>query len=287
MKLMGPSEVLTLVFRVSRPRFWFYLAGPYAVGCIWATKNYVSLLEPGFFLYMAYFLFPANILLYGINDHFDFDTDQFNEKKSSKEHLLKQEERGVLKLIILSIILSSMALMVTMSLLEAIIFGAFLFLCIFYSTPPLRFKARPLLDSSSNILYVLPSVFAFYRVSGTFPIPQIFLLAFLHTFSMHLFSAIPDIESDLRAGLKTTATQLGARGSEFLCLSAWGIFSLLTIYLSNLNPLSFLTLIYPLILVTLLMTKKRAQDVYWFFPHINIGLGATLFLIAAARTPWS
>ena len=287
MKLMGSSEVLTLVFRVSRFRFWFYLAGPYSVGCIWAIKNYLNLLEPGFFIYMAYFLIPANILLYGINDYFDFDTDQFNVKKGDKEHLLKQKEKGRLKIIIMSIILSSLALIMTMNYIEAILFGAFLLLCIFYSTPPLRFKALPIIDSSSNILYALPGIFAFYRVSGALPTPQIVLLAFLHTFSMHLFSAIPDIESDQMAGLRTTATVLGAKASEFVCLSAWSAFSLLTILISNLNPFSFLTLIYPLMIVTLLITDMKIGKAYWLFPYINIGLGSTLFLIAAFRTPWS
>ena len=84
------------LIRISRPKFWLYLAGTYFVGLVFAIENPIQLLTPFFILNFLFFLIPANFLLYGINDYFDFDTDQYNDKKDSHEHRLKLKEKNLL-----------------------------------------------------------------------------------------------------------------------------------------------------------------------------------------------
>lgn len=281
-------EYVRLAYRVSRPRFWFYLAGPFTVGCIWGADRFLDLATPEFFLYLFYFLFPANILLYGVNDYWDRETDLLNPKKKAKEYLVGDGDRARLKRLLKAILIFSVVLLFFQKNVgERLIFGSFLFLSYFYSARPLRFKAVPFLDFSSNVLYALPGVFAYYQVKGLPPPGLVVVAAFLHTSAMHLFSAIPDIEWDRSAGLVTTAVLIGERASMLLCLGLWSGFSAIVFTVGNGSPMALLTLVYPAIVLTLLIRRGRALSTYWFYPHINTGLGGLLFLIGAAQTPFA
>jgi 4-hydroxybenzoate polyprenyltransferase len=194
---MNVNDTLRLGFNVSRFRFWFYLTGPFTVGCIYGASTYLDLLKPWFFLYLFYFLIPANVFLYGVNDYWDYETDLLNPKKDEKEYRVGGDERDDLHRLIMLILGVSLVLFIAQGdLVQRVVFGLFVFLSYFYSAQPLRFKERPLLDSASNVLYILPGVFAFYLASGSLPDLRVLLAGFLHSFAMHLFSAIPDIEFD-------------------------------------------------------------------------------------------
>ena len=169
---------------------------------------------------------------------------------------------------------------------ERIIFGVFLFLSYFYSAKPFRFKTVPLLDSASNVLYALPGVFAYYQVTGALPPQNVMLAAFLHSSAMHLFSAIPDIEYDRKVNLKTTAVLLGVKVSTFLCLMLWSAFSILAVNIGGFAPLSFLTVVYPALVLTVIVKRMKVISVYWLYPYLNTGLGGLLFLIGAMQTPF-
>lgn len=286
---MNPlREYLALAYKVSRPRFWFYLAGPFTVGCIWGAESFLDLATPEFFLHMFYFLLPANLFLYGINDYWDSDTDLLNPKKGEKEHLVKGVERRQLRrLLAVTLALSAVLMLLQKSPGERLIFGAFLFLSYSYSAKPLRFKAVPFLDFASNILYALPGVFAYHQVTGLMPPPVVLVAAFLHTSAMHLFSAIPDIEWDVKANLITTAVLIGEEASMLLCLAFWSAFTALVVLIGNGSPMSLLPVMYPLLVLTLLIQRRGAESIYWLYPYINTGLGGTLFLIGAAQTPFA
>ena len=284
---MNLQQHLRLAYRVSRPRFWFYLTGTYTVGCIWAAGRYLDLLNLDFFLYFFYWLFPANLFLYGVNDLWDYETDLLNPKKEGKEYRVKQGERVALRRVVnASILFSLLLLPFQRSMVERLIFLAWLFLGYFYSAKPLRFKSVPFLDSASNILYASSGVLAFYQVSGALPPVKVLAGAFMHTFAMHLFSAVPDIAYDRETGIRTTAVLLGRKASLLLCLAMWTGLAYLTLTLGGVNPLRFLPLTYPLMVGWVLVGDREVEEVYWFYPYINIGFGGLLFLVRAAVTPW-
>ncbi len=282
------GDSLKLAYRVSRPRFWFYLAGPFTVGCIWGVERFLDLATPEFFFYLLYFLLPANVFLYGVNDYWDRDTDLLNPKKDRMEYLVQDAERDQLRRILIAIFSCSVLLLILQKNMgERLIFGSFLFLAYFYSAKPLRFKASPFLDFASNVLYIFPGVFAYYMVTGLMPPPVVLVASSLHAWAMHLFSAIPDIEWDRKVDLTTTAVLVGEQASMLLCLVFWSTFAALIFRMGDGSPLSLLPLVYPALVLTLLVHRKEAGSVYWLYPYINTGLGGLLFLIGALQTPFA
>ena len=204
-------NALTLL-RVSRPRFWLYLGGTFLLGLAFALPAPAALVQLSVLLVFLCFLLPANLFLYGINDLADGDTDKYNPKKGTKEHLLRGTQvRALTSAVWVSafIIVAVAAWFALQGLWVASLMTLlFLALGAAYSAKPLRLKAKPVLDSASNVLYVLPGL-----VGYAFAVNQVpqweFIAAFVcWTAAMHLFSAIPDIAADKRAKLMTTATVL-------------------------------------------------------------------------------
>lgn len=273
-------SLLKSIIYISRPRFWGYTAGPFLLGYIAGSANIYSLLSSQFLLLILFFLLPANILLYGINDYFDADTDAFNPKKKTHETLLKQTEKSRLKiLLLLTLGLSLIILLILPTLLSAILFSLFILLSVFYSAPPLRFKARPFVDSASNVLYALPALVAFSLFQNSFSIYVVLSMCFW-TAGMHLYSAIPDIKADKKAHLLTTAVLLGEKYSLFLCTLLYT----LSVVFASLTPLSYLSLLGSIYIIIPLIGVSKPHlisKIYWYFPYINMSAGLLLFLFLA------
>jgi 4-hydroxybenzoate polyprenyltransferase len=132
----------------------------------------------------------------------------------------------------------------------------------------------------------MPGVFAYYWVTGNLPSFIILVAGFLHSYAMHLFSAIPDIEYDTETGITTTAVFLGRNVSLIICLLAWSGLSAISVILGGASPFRFLPLVYPLMVLKLLIQDQKVESVYWYYPYINIGLGGLMFLLKAIETPW-
>lgn len=272
------------LIKISRPRFWIYLAGPYLIGYIIGTQNIYSLSSPHFIYLFILFLIPANIFLYAINDYYDQDTDKFNIKKTSKETKTTSKNNNFYKNIILISFLCFIPAYFLLNQKASLLFSIFIFLSYAYSAIPFRFKSKPFIDSASNILYAIPGFIGFTQISDNYPPLLIVILTFLWTFSMHLFSAVPDINSDIKANLKTTAVFLGYKKSLILCFIFWGILSLFLIYFS---PIFIISLIYPFMaFLGIYLGQEKIEKLYWYFPYINIILGFILFLYCVYIFIW-
>lgn len=273
------KDYMGFLVGISRFRFWIYTGGTYVIGYTLAAEGFTDFLSPAYYIYLLYFFFPANVFIYGVNDYWDEDTDRLNPKKGSREHMLMQSERRKLRNSLLAVTAISVALMFSQKPQEAILFLGFLFLSYFYSAPPLRFKERPFLDFSSNYLYIMPGVFAYSLASGSLPEPIILLAGYCHIAAMHIFSAVPDTEYDRRAGINTTPVFMGERAALALSAAFWLILSFITVYLTDIHPLSFLVFAYPAFPISVLLFKRiRIERVYWYLPYVNTALGGLLFL---------
>jgi 4-hydroxybenzoate polyprenyltransferase len=273
-------NLLTLL-KISRPKFWGYLAGTFLVGYTLAIHTLQDFYTPLFFVLLGFFLFPANLFLYGINDLFDQDTDAFNKKKTVHEHRLLKKETRYLSISLFFCLLISVGIFFLLpSFLTQLLLVLFILLAAFYSASPFRFKARPFIDSGSNILYILPGVIGYLSISNQ-PLDWWIILAISSwAISMHLFSAIPDIEADKKAHLTTSAIFFGKTPSLLICSILWLAFSLISISQIQLFPFSLLTLVYPIIpLIVVLHKKISILEVYWYFPWINNFFGFILFVL--------
>lgn len=266
------------LLRVSRTRFWIYIFGPYLIGLAAAAVERADFFTLKTVVFGIYFTFSANLLIYGINDIFDYETDKLNKKKQDYEQLVKPEQNRTLLINILIFNLPFIAAAFFISFSAATSLIAFLFFSVFYSAPPIRAKTKPFLDSAFNILYVFPGVFAYQMISGNFPPLLVILAAGFWTCAMHAYSAIPDIQADRDANLKTIATQLGANATLAFCLIFY-LASAILVY-QYLGVISIgLGVVYSIIILLsyLLNKQDRLFTIYKFFPVINAGAGFIIF----------
>jgi len=264
------------LLKISRPRFWSYLAGPYAVGFAAGAVSLQQFTQWQFWLLLLFFLFPANLLLYGINDWFDEATDALNTKKSAQEHRLQKQQHRVLLIWLVAMGAMALFLLGLIPLYTVGWFVLFLFLSYSYSAPPLRFKSTPFLDSYSNLLYAASGFLAYALASGQPVSLLVVVAAWSWVVGMHAFSAIPDIVPDRQAGVQTVATFLGKEKALWFVAAHWFVTSVLAIWLGG--PLFLLVLIYPVLPVAIRFHRNLSlTQVYWWFPWINAVLGAILF----------
>lgn len=269
---------MTLI-QISRPRFWLYTAGPFIVGAGAGATSMSQLVTLPFVLGLAYFLLPANIFLYGINDLADRDTDKHNNKKSGKEHRLQTKESKTLTRAVLISALLGIALAATQHILVLLATLTYLVLGAAYSAPPTRLKKRPFIDSASNILYIAPAVAGYVLITQTLPPLWAILAGGFWAAAMHLYSAIPDIAPDKKAGLQTTAVVLGKNNSLLLCGALWSLTALLASLYAT--PTIFvIALVYPVLATIIFVKRLDIEKMYWYYPYINALTGCILFWAA-------
>lgn len=278
----------SFLLKTSRPRFWLYLLGPLVLGFLAATPS--TALLPLIAFLALYFSFPANLLIYGVNDIFDFQTDKHNAKKGEYEVLMHPEkQRGVLLVTtILNLLFLVPIAWIELTnggfLVTASLFG-FLFFGIFYSAPPIRAKTVPFLDSFFNILYVFPGIVGYLVGGGNVINLPILVAATAWCMAMHAFSAVPDIEADTKAGIATVATKLGAANTLTFCATLYATATILTY-----PSLGYHVVVLGAGYVAVMLSAKRALNrkgakggdvfrIYTSFPLLNTAAGAVLTIL--------
>jgi lycopene elongase/hydratase (dihydrobisanhydrobacterioruberin-forming) len=272
---------------ISRPRFWIYELGPYVVGIAAASQgeHHVWLLFP-VLLYLIFFLYPANIYIYGINDIFDYETDKLNPKKVSYESLVEPHEWKKLwtHILIISAPFLLYALF-TLPIPALVALLAFFFFAGFYSAKPIRAKARPVLDSIFSAgHYVATGVFSYILVRDLLdidiawgPLALCVAAGMSWALSMHAYSAVPDIEADKGAKLSTIATTLGKRGTIILCAFLYALASALVFQYIGIVSVVLGSVYLFLMAISLRTTEEQLFKVYTYFPTINTLSGMLIF----------
>ena len=268
----GIGAHLSYLLVLSRPRFWLYLAGPVLVGAVYAANTVSDLFAPAPVTLFGYFLLPANVFLYGINDVYDQEIDAANPKKDDREARYRgQEYVPAVVGLCAALPLLFVPLLPTAAIPWLV---AFLILGAAYSAPPARFKTTPFVDSLSNGLYITPGAASYAAVAGTQPPALAVVGGWLWAMGMHTFSAIPDIEPDREMGIRTTATVLGTRRTYVYCGVCWlagaAAFGALDVRLGA------LMLVYPALVAAIATASVAVDRAYWWFPAINTVVGAVL-----------
>ncbi len=262
----------------SRPRFHLYLLGPVLLGIAVGSASLETMLRWDVLSTLLYFWFPANYLLYAVNDWFDREMDAENEKKQGYERSIDTDTtpQSLRQIFIAILIIGILSVVYAAGLSEGArgyLLG-FLVLSIGYSMPPLRFKTRPVLDSSSNLLYAIPGFLTYFLLTGSHPSWEWWLLATAWNMGMHTFSAIPDIGSDRAAGIETTATWLGAQGAAYYVFGCWLLTAVLALPVVGIWAVPLL--LYPFLAAVVASDAEpisRSWELYRFFPVLNGLLG--------------
>ena len=267
------------LLELSRPRFWMYTFGPYIVGLIIGANQPRDLLDWRMILFAAFFLFPANLFIYGINDIHDWETDQLNAKKSGYENSLPPARRKYLQRALWQYVAPFLLIALLFTNARAILsLVLFAFLAHQYSAPPIRAKARPLVDSLFNLLYVCPAFFAYSLLGGQNIAWPFVIAAWCWVMAMHAYSAVPDISADNQARVPTIATWLGLRGTLWFCLSLYLCAAILSF-----SALTWLSVVLGSLYVLMIWQSLRANseagvmNLYRWFPLLNTFAGFCLF----------
>ena len=271
---------LARLWQTSRPRFWMYVLGPFVVGLA-ALKSPVVFYSPLALVFLVYFLLPANLLIYGINDIFDYETDVLNAKKQGYEALVPPDQRKALSLAIALTNLPFFAAAYFLPRPAQLALIVFVLLSAFYSAPPIRAKSKPFLDASFNALYICPGYVAYFLAGGTtLSLPTLFA-GWAWVMAMQAYSAVPDITADRESRTFTVATTLGLRGTLLFCLALY-----LTAAVLSFPAIGWLAIPLGLVYAILMLLSLRAgteegvMRLYKNFPLINTFCGAGLFFAA-------
>lgn len=208
------------LIKVSRPAFWILWPVVFLVGLTssGSAMTYLAIIQ------MVLLSFPACLVVYGINDIFDYRSDRMNPRKKDIEGV-KLEKRHFPGIIYASAAVLSIFFLVTVLTLNiSNLFSSFLFMAIgyFYSAPP-RLKSIPMLDSLSNGILYFYSPFLMGFSYGS-DIASVGLKWYLITFcvaGIHAFTTIMDHSVDKKAGDMTFSVFFGKRSAALFSFTAF------------------------------------------------------------------
>ncbi|GAA1977308.1 prenyltransferase [Isoptericola halotolerans] len=210
----GARAALRQIIGSSRPVSWVNTAYPFAaayvmvggIGAVGITELVVGAL---------YFLVPYNLLMYGLNDVWDYESDLRNPRKGGIEGVVLS--RRWHRLTVWSAVVTNLPflayLVVVGDATSTAVLAVSIFAVVAYSAPRLRFKERPVLDSAtSSTHFVSPAVFGIALAGGELTAPVLAALTGFFCWGMasQAFGAVQDVEADREAGLGSVATWLGA-----------------------------------------------------------------------------
>lgn len=219
-------NTLRKLFMVSRPVSWINTAYPFAVAYLLAGgSDYVLLVVATIF-----FLIPYNLMMYGVNDIFDYESDIRNPRKGGIEGMREQKELHpvIAKAVVISSTPFIAYLLFVGTLVSNMVLAVVLFFVVAYSIAKLRFKERPFLDSvTSSIHFVGPAV---YGLSLTTFAPEAwpYIIAFFAWgMASHAFGAVQDIVPDREGHIASIATVMGARATVWFSMILYAVASVL------------------------------------------------------------
>ena len=218
------------LFEVSRPISWINTAFPFGAAYVLAG----GALGLDLWLGCLFFLIPYNLVMYGVNDVFDYASDVHNPRKGGVEGALADPARH--RFILTSAAVSALPFTAYFLVRSAImgldhgnwwalgVFALSMFAVVAYSVAGLRFKEVPFLDSlTSSTHFSSPAWFGLALVGAT-PTAEVVLILvafFLWGCASHAFGAVQDVMPDREGGLASIATVLGARATVRLAVALY------------------------------------------------------------------
>ncbi|WP_367117081.1 prenyltransferase [uncultured Demequina sp.] len=230
--------MIAAIVRASRPISWINTAYPFAAGYLMVVREVDAVLIVG----TLFFLIPYNLLMYGVNDVFDYESDLANPRKGGVEGDVVRDRaaaarihRAILWASALTVIPPAVWLATQGDLAALLTLGLVLFGVVAYSAPGLRFKEKPFLDSVTSALhFVGPLLYALVLANvslldaGVWPVWAAFILWGM---ASHAFGAVQDVRADRAGGIGSVATVIGARATTRLAAALYMGASALLLFL--------------------------------------------------------
>ena len=217
--------MIASIVKASRPVSWINTAYPFAAGYLMVERRVDALLIVG----TLFFLIPYNLLMYGVNDVFDYESDLLNPRKGGIEGDVVRDRararrvhRGIMWASVITVVPMMAWLALHGSLASFVSLLLVVFAVVAYSVPVLRFKERPFLDSLTSavhfagpLMYALVLTGAGLTARGIWPIWVAFLAWGM---ASHAFGAVQDVRADRDGGIASIGTVMGARVTTWFAL---------------------------------------------------------------------
>lgn len=271
------------LLRVSRPISWVNTAFPFAAGYLMLGGS----IDPLFVLATLFFLIPYNVVMYGVNDVFDYESDIQNPRKGSIEGAVeaKQFHPFILWSSAVLSIPFIIALAFLMPLPVFITLVVVMFFVVAYSIKGLRFKEIPFLDSiTSSLHFVGPLIVAaayFGFPADAWPFITAF---FLWGLASHAFGAVQDVIPDRKGGLHSIATVIGARATVWFSAICYALSCVIVTAQGGLSiivgvaGLSYVANVIPYLFITD-KTSGRSNKGWRRFIWVNYFVGAVVTVV--------
>lgn len=279
---------LLRVLIISRPFWWVNTGVPFLIGAILAAGS----VEPAILAGFVYFLIPYNLLMYGVNDIYDYESDIKNPRKDGSINgsvLPLYLHRRLWLVMALTNLPFAVYFLLIGNVASSLFFAFMIFMVFAYSQKGLRFKEIPLLDSfTSAFHYSSPFIFALLLFEGEQLWLPVFASFFLWVSANHAFGAIQDITPDKTAGIRSVATVLGARTTLFFSIVLYLAAGLLPVVCYGKWGLLGLAAVLPYLVIVLRCLPDRDNDAsplfsrgWSYFLYCNYAVGAigTLILL--------
>lgn len=226
-------EAIKQLFWSSRPISWINTAYPFGLAYWLATGD----TGPTLWVGVLFFLIPYNLLMYGINDVFDYESDLRNPRKGGIEGALLDPKWHALT--IKAAVWSCVPFVVYLTLTGSSASTSWLYVCLFmviaYSAKGLRFKEKPILDSiTSSFHFVGPMIFGLSLAGVDFAQEQIIIAISAFTLwgiASHAFGAVQDVVADREGNIASIATVIGARATVRIAMGAYVVAAVLLLLL--------------------------------------------------------
>lgn len=228
----APVSPFAHVLASSRPLSWVNTAYPFAAAYLLAGGRVDLVWVVG----TLWCLVPYNLLMYGVNDVFDYESDIRNPRKGGVEGVVldRSLHRTTLWAVAVTNVPFVLALVLLGDLRSTLVLAVSVFAVVAYSAPRLRFKERPFVDSlTSSTHFVSPAVLGIALAGGAFDPVTLAALGgfFAWGVGSHAFGAVQDIEADRAGGISSIGTVLGARVTTCFALLAYVLGGLLLLVL--------------------------------------------------------
>ena len=219
---------LKKLFVISRPISWPNTAYPFAAAYLVTGGTF----DVTFWVATLFFLIPYNLLMYGVNDVFDYESDIRNPRKGGLEGAV--EQKAFHPIIMQAAVLSTIPFMIYLLTIGSFasngIFTLLIFFVLAYSVAGLRFKEIPVLDSiTSSIHFVGPMIYALTLTGFESQFIPYVAAFFLWGAASHAFGAVQDIIPDRAGKLASVATVLGATATTRIVILLYLAASVLVI----------------------------------------------------------
>ncbi len=283
--------VLKKLFVSSRPISWINTAFPFAVAYYLSTGS----VDLNLIIGSLFFLIPYNLLMYGVNDVFDYESDLRNPRKGGIEGALLAPKYHRPTLI--AAFSLAAPFVIYLLLIGSFESNAWLLLVLFsviaYSIKGLRFKEIPFLDSITSAMHFVGPMWFGLALAGA-EIDQTVLLIsasfFLWGMASHAFGAVQDIKADKAAGIGSVATIIGARPTVVLALAMYLAAGIMALFIGDRFSQAAIAAIPYLIVVgrELSITNEnceRANRGWKWFIYLNFFAGAVVSALIIGPQP--